>query len=184
MAITDRTLIRPGVTLIGRYKGTDYRCQVQAFGPGDDRLAFVLPNLPAFTSLSKAATTACKGVPRNGWAFWTIEDGEPAANAVMPDVEVMAREAFEEIVTRVAENIAEAQPRRRKAAPAPGPKMVRCIKRVPNQIGVPEGMIKHYCSSCMAAFVTDERDPQACAVGHPKMQADDLAPTSEEAAVG
>ena len=176
MAITDRTLIVPGVTLIGRYKGTDFRLQVQANG---DRLAFVLPNLPAFASLSKAAVAVCNGISRNGWDFWTIEDGEPAANATTPDVEAMARGAFHNIVAQVAANIAEAQPRNPKTKPAPGPKMVRCIKRVPNQNAVPEGMIKHYCSSCMASFLTEDKDPQVCAVGHPKMQADDLEPNAE-----
>ncbi len=182
MAIENRNLVRPGTTLIGRHKGAEYRLQVLA--TEDGTLIYQLPNGQQYTSSSKAATDIC-GSNRNGWAWWSIADTEGPANP--DDVMVKVHEAAA-LVRSVPKTlkaarekapaptpITEAPSAKKKATAPAGPKMVLCIKRVPNQGGVPEGHIKYFCSCCMKSFLSAERDPQTCPDGHAKRQVDDLA---------
>lgn len=62
----------------------------------------------------------------------------------------------------------------------PKPKARRGIKRVPNQHGVPSGMIKYFCSACMSSFVA-EKLPEACPEGHAATYTDDFGAPSEVA---
>ena len=55
-------------------------------------------------------------------------------------------------------------------------KVVKLIKRVPNQKGVDEGSTKWFCGACMKSFVTDTTDePDACPQGHPKLAEEEIA---------
>jgi hypothetical protein len=61
--------LRPGLTLLGTYRGTSYTLSVRSF---KDTLVFDLAGL-RFTSLSSAAKHIM-GQEVNGWRFWRIPD--------------------------------------------------------------------------------------------------------------
>lgn len=60
--------------------------------------------------------------------------------------------------------------------------MVKVIKKLPNQRGVPEGSMKFWCSSCMKAFVAETTlIPDACPEGHARETADEFEGAPNEA---
>ena len=64
-----------------------------------------------------------------------------------------------------------------KPAKAKGVKMLRQIKKLPNQKGAPEGQTRWFCSGCMAAFDRPTgQEPATCTEGHPWEAEDELAP--------
>ena len=67
--------MKPGVTLVARYKGLDYACQVV---DEDGALRYVLTDGRNFRSPS-AAGRAVTGSQVNGYRFWTIPMKLPAA---------------------------------------------------------------------------------------------------------
>jgi hypothetical protein len=95
------------------------------------------------------------GASVNGWRFWSLAT----------DV--------------------EEKPKAEKAAKATSiaTKLVRVIKKLPNQKGVAEGSTKFWCSACMKAFVaTGNSVPASCPEGHAREQADEFAAVPVEAA--
>ncbi len=84
MATTTETreATRAGVTLVARYKGTDYTCEVVAH---EGKLRFVLPGrgqdkLTVFGSPS-AAGKAVTGSAVNGWRLWSVPEAAPSGQA-------------------------------------------------------------------------------------------------------
>jgi len=101
-----------------------------------------------FKSPSAAASAVMSGVSANGWRFWSLEGTLPEAKAEKPA----------------------------KARTGRG-KLVRQIKKLPNQKGVPEGQTKWFCSGCMESFLVETgSEPEACPKGHPAQVEDELAP--------
>jgi hypothetical protein len=72
---TIRSAMRPGVTLVAKYKGREYRCDVVG---QNDVLRYVLPGGRTFKSPS-AAGRAITGNQVNGYRFWTVVEGPPSA---------------------------------------------------------------------------------------------------------
>ena len=109
-------------------------------------------NGKTFTSPSAAGSAVMGGVYCNGWRFWSVEGTEPKAAKA------------KETATRT-EN---------------GKKLVRQIKKVPNQKGVAEGSTKFFCSACMNGFTAEGNSvPPTCPEGHAREVEDDLAAPSE-----
>jgi hypothetical protein len=94
--------------------------------------------------------------PLNGWRFWSVAS----------DVEEEPAQA---------EKPASATP--------VATKLVKVIKRVPNQKGVAEGSMKWWCSACMKAFVAAGNSvPETCPEGHAREAADEFAEVSKDPA--
>ena len=74
---TMKEQIRAGQTLVAKYKGQEYTCEVVEH---DGRLYFVLPRGRVFKSPS-AAGRAVTGTATNGYRFWSIPDQPPAGRA-------------------------------------------------------------------------------------------------------
>lgn len=154
MPITNRNL-PAGATLVARYKGQTYRCTVLE---NEGKLAFSLEDNSIHPSPSAAASKVMGGTSANGWRFWSLEGdlSEKPAKA-------------------------EKQPKAKNESVAT--KLVRVIKKLPNQKGVAEGSTKFFCSGCMKAFIAEGSEvPQTCPEGHAKEQADEFAATPKEAA--
>ena len=153
MTITDRNAIREGMTLTANYKGETHEVLVLADEQG--RLAFEYRN-QIFKSPSSAGSAIMGGIACNGWRFWTRanEVGDrPAAEAPAAD---------------------EPKAKKTKPSVAPEKRMLKVIKRIPNQIGVPDGSTKFHCSACMKSFVAEGKSvPAACPEGHAAEQQDD-----------
>ena len=114
----------------------------------EGKLGFELDGGTIYKSLSAAGSAVMGGVACNGWRFWTPE-GE-----VKP--------------------LSEPKP---KAAKVKRNGLLKQIRKVPNQKGVPEGSTKWFCSACMKGFVAEgTTDPEACPEGHPREVEDTLAP--------
>jgi hypothetical protein len=126
MVIDNRNLAE-GAVLSVTYKKAEHRCTVIKTDKG---LGFQLANGSVFASPSSAGKAITGRVSCDGWKFWSLaKDGakpiiaEPAA--AEPDVEPTTAEA-----------------------PAPkAPKLIRQIKKMPNQKGVAEGSAKFWCSA-------------------------------------
>ena len=73
MAIENRNL-EPGTKLIARYKKEEYRAEVVA-GEGE-KVKYRLADGREFKSPSSAGT-AITGKACNGWAFWSVDLGDP-----------------------------------------------------------------------------------------------------------
>jgi hypothetical protein len=100
-----------------------------------------------FKSPSSAAKAVMNGISANGWRFWSLEGTEP-----------------------------EKAPKAEKAK-VTGRKLLRQIKKLPNQKGAPEGQTRWFCSGCMAAFDRPTgQEPATCTQGHPWEAEDELAP--------
>ena len=142
-----------GTVLTGRYKGKRYECTVLE---SEGVKAYSLEDESIHRSPSAAASKLMGGASVNGWRFWSVAsdlEEEPAQ----------------------AEKPASATP--------VATKLVKVIKRVPNQKGVAEGSMKWWCSACMKAFVAAGNSvPETCPEGHAREAADEFAEVSKEAA--
>jgi hypothetical protein len=140
MTIKNR-ILAPGARLVGTYKKTTYACEVVSTPEGETR--FQLEDGRLFTSPSSAGKAVMNGVSCNGWRFWSLDGVAPASpprseKAVQADVKPKAR------------------------------KLVRQIRKLPNQRGVPEGETRWFCSGCMKGFLVPVgQEPDACPDGHP-----------------
>jgi len=154
MVIENRNL-EAGTVLAARYKGKRYECTVLE---SDGVKAYSLEDNSIHKSPSAAASKVMDGASVNGWRFWSL------ASEV------------------------EEKPERAVAARTPKPatvvtKLVKVIKRVPNQKGVAEGSTKWWCSACMKAFVAEGTlIPPQCPESHPREQADEFAAVPKEEA--
>lgn len=154
MPITNRNL-PAGATLVARYKGQTYRCTVLE---NEGKLAFTLEDNSIHPSPSAAASKVMGGTSANGWRFWSLEGD-------LPETPAKAEKATKAKDSSVAT------------------KLVRTIKKMPNQKGVPEGSAKFWCSCCMKSFVAEGNAvPETCPEGHAKEQADEFAAVPKEAA--
>ena len=146
LVIENRKLAE-GTVLTVTYKKAEHRCTVIKTDTG---LAFQLKDGQTFNSPSSAGKGITGRVSCDGWKFWSVLDGA------------------------TAEPVEAAKPKREPNAA--GPKMVRNIRKMPNQKGVEEGSTKWWCSACMKAFITESPDlPQRCPDGHPFEQVDEFA---------
>ena len=141
--------LEAGAKLTAKYKGQVHSVLVLADDKGG--LGFELDNGTIFKSLSSAGSAVMGGTACNGWRFWTPE-GE----------------------------VTEPRPSKKAETAKNGPaKLVRQLKRVPNQKGVPEGQTKWFCSACQASFLAETgSEPQACPEGHAREVEDEFAPPS------
>lgn len=156
----DKQDLAAGTALVGTYKKAEHRVLVLG-EPGPEQ-GYELDGETVFKSLSSAAKAVMGGISANGWRFWTLE-GEAQAKASAKAEKAASK-------PRV--------PKRRSKS-----RMVKIIKRLPNQKGAPEGETKWFCSGCMAAFVTPGTEmPETCPEGHPRVEEDILAPTEAVAA--
>ncbi len=73
MSIENRDL-RPGQTLIAKYKGKEHRASVVAGKEG--RVAYRLKDGREFTSPSAAGSAVMGGVACNGWRWWSVDGAE------------------------------------------------------------------------------------------------------------
>ena len=154
MPITNRNL-PAGTVLAGRYKGQTYRCTVLE---NEGRLAYSLEDNSIHPSPSAAASKVMGGTSANGWRFWSLEGDLPEKASKTAKAE-----------TTKPASIAT--------------KMVKVIKKLPNQKGVPEGSTKFFCSGCMKAFVAETTlVPEQCPEGHAREMADEFAGVPKEAA--
>ena len=159
MAIENRNLAE-GAVLTATYKKAEHRCSVIKTEKG---LGFQLSDGKVFSSPSSAGMAVTGRVSCDGWKFWTLADGSVA-------------------VETTAESATSAPTKAKKEPKASGPKMVRNIRKMPNQKGVAEGSTKWWCSAGMKAFITESAElPEECPDGHPREQADEFAATPKEA---
>jgi hypothetical protein len=155
MPITNRNL-PAGTVLAARYKGQTYRCTVLE---NEGKLAFSLDDNSIHPSPSAAASKVMGGTSANGWRFWSLEGDLPEKPAKEPKAAKAG-----------------------KAAPSVATKMVKTIKKLPNQKGVPEGSTKWFCSGCMKSFVAAGSNmPETCPEGHAREMADEFAVVPQEA---
>ena len=156
---TTKSAIKAGLTLVAKYKGEQYACEVVESG---ERLHYVLPDGRAFTSLS-AAGKAITGTATNGYRFWSVPDKAPAGQA--------KRRQAADTAAREQTWALEAKP----ANGAKGTKPEKLISRAKSQKGVSEGQVRYFCSSCMGAFESENAGrgtaPETCPKGHPAVEA-------------
>ncbi len=74
---TTKSAIKAGLTLIAKYKGKQYTCEVVEHG---ERLYFVLPKGEVVKSPS-AAGKAVTSTATNGYRFWSVSAMVPAGHA-------------------------------------------------------------------------------------------------------
>jgi hypothetical protein len=161
MALDNRELAA-GTVLVATYKKASHRCEVVATGEG---LRFKLEDGKLFKSPSSAGRGITGRVSCDGWKFWSLDGEAPEKPATEP--------------TTVT---ATAQPAKPKPANGAA-KMVRQIKKLPNQKGVAEGSTKWFCSGCMKSFLSEGQNaPQTCPEGHAREAADEFAAVPQEAA--
>ena len=124
------------------YKKEEYRAEVIA-GEGG-KVKYRLTGGREFKSPS-AAGTAITGKACNGWAFWSVDLGDPPREP--------------ETVDAQAEDSPEPE--------AADPPASAGFRRVPNQRGVGEGEIKLYCDACQKSFTApSDQQPESCPEGH------------------
>ena len=156
---TTKSAIKAGLTLVGKYKGEQYTCEVVEH---DERLCFVLPKGEVFKSPS-AAGKAITGTATNGYRFWSIPDEAPSGQQGRQKA---AREAVAAVTADEAPSTANGAGRANGAA-KPG----KLIQRAKSQKGVPDGQVRYFCSSCMEAFEAEDagrgKVPDTCPHGHP-----------------
>jgi hypothetical protein len=158
MAITNRNLAA-GTQLTARYKKVEHR--VLVLGEPGDGQGYELDGGTIYKSLSKAGSVVMGGTACNGWRFWTVAGEEPA-NGEKP-------------APAPAGAATEPKPKAKKNGQRSV--VVKIVRRVPNQHGVPEGATKWCCSACMKSFIHESRlgEPEACPEGHAREQVDELA---------
>lgn len=155
MVIENRNLAA-GTVLAGRYKGTRYECTVLE---AEGKTAYSLEDGSIHPSPSAAASKVMGGGSVNGWRFWSLA------------TEVEEKPAKAEKAPKAAKTESIAT------------KMVKVIKKLPNQKGVPEGSTKFFCSGCMKAFIAQTTNvPETCPEGHARETADEFAGVPKEAA--
>lgn len=73
-----RDKLEPGMILVARYKGTEYRTEIMKDADGTTR--YRLTDGREFKSPSAAGSAVMGGIACNGWRFWSVEDNpdEPA----------------------------------------------------------------------------------------------------------
>jgi rubrerythrin len=159
MVIDNRNLAE-GAVLSVTYKKAEHRCTVIKTDKG---LGFQLANGSVFASPSSAGKAITGRVSCDGWKFWSLaKDGASPefAPSGEPEVEPTTTEA--------------------PAAKVAPPKVIRQIKKMPNQKSVPEGSTKFWCSACMKGFVIEgSATPESCPEGHPKDTTDEFAALSK-----
>lgn len=162
MVVENRNLAA-GIVLTVTYKKAEHRCEVVKT---DDGLAFRLADGQTFKSPSSAGKAITGRVSCDGWKFWSVANG--AAQAASPEPEASV----------VATDEAPA----RKAPKVSGPKMVKVVRKMPNQKAVEAGWTKFWCSACMKAFVAETTlVPEECPEGHAREMADAFAVPAEAA---
>ena len=168
MAITNRNLL-VGTRLVADYKKTRYVCTVEAAEEGEGVL-FALEGGKRFKSPSAAGSAVMGGTACNGWRFWTVEGEEPQAKEPKPRAEKKG-------ATKTT-----------KKARKPRKTSTKLIYAMPDQTGVPEGMARFWCNSCMDGFeAEDGKVPERCPEGHSADDPELTAPagvTAEAEATG
>jgi hypothetical protein len=166
LAIENRKLVA-GTELTVTYKKVEHRCEVVST---EDGPAFRLKDGQTFKSPSSAGKAITGRVSCDGWKFWSLASGEQPAAATTAET--------------ASTEPAEAKTLKAKpASKAAAPKMVKLIKKMPNQKGVAEGSTKFWCSACMKAFVAETTlVPEACPAGPSREMADEFAAVPQEAA--
>jgi hypothetical protein len=140
--------LAPGTQLVGTYKKTTYACEVVSTPEGETR--FRLEDGRLFTSPSSAGKAVMNGISCNGWRFWSVEGALPEAKPGKPE----------------------------KAKAEKNGRMVKQIKKLPNQKGVGEGRVRWFCSACMKSFLLPTgQQPIACPAGHP-WEVEDALPSA------
>ncbi len=192
MTIANRT-ITPGAIFKARHRGVLYSAQARST---DDPAVITFDLVGTgknFATLSGAGREVT-GHACNGWVFWTPEvefddlrakreAAREQFDAHQRDVDAKPRQ-YTDVGTK---------PRGRRAKPTPAelndevvaeavkaapeaPRIVKVIKRVPNQNGAPEGMVRWHCTDCMGSFYEAAgTTPAQCPKGHPAKATDDLA---------
>ena len=156
MAIENRNL-EAGTKLIAKYKKEEHRAEVVAGEEG--KVKFRLADGREFKSTS-AAGTAITGKACNGWAFWSVDPGDPTGEPEEPDT-----------LDSQVEDSAEPE-----AVEPPSP---AAFRRVPNQKGVGEEEIRLYCEACQKSFTTSANEPVGnCPEGHSPDTPRDGEPTA------
>jgi len=139
MAIENRNL-EPGIKLIAKYKKEEYRAEVVAGEEG--KVKYRLADGREFKSPSSTGT-AITGKACNGWAFWSVDPGDPPG-----EPETQDNQAEDSAEPEVAE-----------------PPSSAGFRRVPNQKG--EGEIRLYCDACEKSFTApSDQQPESCPEGH------------------
>jgi hypothetical protein len=160
MALENRNLAA-GTKLVATYKKAQHPCEVVATENG---IAFQLADGKTYMSPSSAGKAITGRVSCDGWKFWSLAEGQ----------------------TNVSAAEAPATPERKAKAPKASvvaTKMVKLIKKLPNQKGVAEGSTRFFCSGCMKAFITESTlMPETCPEGHPREAADDFGTVPAEVA--
>jgi hypothetical protein len=150
MAIEHRTL-RAGEILAATYKKAGHR--VLVVGDEETGLGFELDGSTIYKSLSAAGSAVMGGTACNGWRFWTRVGEE----GVEPPGEESSQPAM--------------------AAKA---KVIKVIRKMRVQTGVPEGEVKYFCSACQSAFLAAAgAEVVECLKGHAAEQIDDPAPDGQ-----
>lgn len=152
MAIENRNL--PGGTILtATYRKQEHHVLVLEDDKGG--LGFELDGSTIFKSLSAAGSAVMKGVACNGWRFWSVAGSEPTTT----------------------EKAATAPTTKATKARGERSRMVKQIRKLPNQAGAPEGHTRFFCSACMAGFTLASDEPMTtCPQGHAETAEDDLAP--------
>jgi Zn finger protein HypA/HybF involved in hydrogenase expression len=159
--VVEKGTLAEGAVLTVTYKKAEHRCTVIKTEKG---LEFQLADGKTFGSPSSAGKAITGRVSCDGWKFWSIAEGAMPAPAQ-------------------SEAVAETAEKPKREPKTAGPKMIRNIRKMPNQKGVAEGSTKWWCSACMKGFITESAElPQACPESHPLEQADQFAVPAEDAA--
>ena len=144
MAIENRNL-EAGTRLIAKYKKEEYRAEVIAGELG--KVKYRLADGKEFKSPSSAGT-AITSKACNGWAFWSVDLGNPPGEPKEP--ETQENQAGDSAEPEAAE-----------------PQSSAVFRRVPNQRGVGEGEIRLYCEACQKSFTApSDQQPESCPEGH------------------
>ena len=141
MPIENRHL-EPGTKLIAKYRKETYHAVVVT-GEGG-KVLYQLPDGKEYKSTS-ALGTAITGKSCNGWAFWSVDAGEPT------ELEAAPEQPTEEETT--------GEPTEQE----PEPPISLGFRRVPNQKGVDPGQVRLYCNSCHNSFIVPQsKNPTEC----------------------
>ena len=173
MAIENRN-VEPGTKLIARYKKEEYRAEVVA-GEGG-KAKFRLADGREFKSPSSAGT-AITGKACNGWAFWGLDHGASPEMESTTEAQTPTGET-EDTTAEPPDSTEDSEPEPESTYVTAGeeftnPAATPSFRRVPNQRGLADGMVRLYCNTCQKSFTTaaDQR-VDACPAGHlPNAQA-------------
>jgi hypothetical protein len=156
MPIENRNLAA-GTKLTARYKKQPYTCEVVE-GEGG-KLRYRLEDGREFKSPS-AAGMAITGHACDGWVFWSVENVEAPMTEAPKAEEKQEPPAVEAAQVVGAEGQVQSPSRQ-------APKGKKRIFKMPNQMGVPEGLTRWYCYDCGGGFnVPTGQKPERCPRGH------------------